>query len=373
MSRKYDIVAYIWPSYHYEPRMERFWPEKDGEWYAVRRAIPRFPGHEMPKRPLFGYQDEADPKVMRQHVELAAAHAINVFAVDWYWYEEQPCFERQLNDGLIPALAGTESKFYLMWANHDVTNAWDMHAESKASELLITGKVTRKQFEPMIERVINKFFSSKHYYRIDDKPLFSIFSIGNLISGLGGIEATRDAFGWLRNRMKQKGFPGIHLQYLIAHPDGSGYGAGIFEDNEKSDATGGGLISELDFDSASNYNFVSQTGPRGNYDYHELADYATQLWEKFATFAPVFFPECSCGWDNTTRFPDVGREQVVEGSTPFIFEAALHRAKLYLDARPQQPQLAVINSWNEWTEGSYLLPDMRWGFAYLEAVKRVFG
>jgi len=22
----YDVAAYIWPSYHYEPRVEHFWP-----------------------------------------------------------------------------------------------------------------------------------------------------------------------------------------------------------------------------------------------------------------------------------------------------------------------------------------------------------
>ena len=108
--KKYDVAAYIWPSYHYEPLMERFWPEKDGEWYTVRRATPRFPGHDMPRIPLLGYQDEADPKVMRQHVELARDHGINVFIMDWYWYENAPCFERQLNEGLIPALEGTDSK-----------------------------------------------------------------------------------------------------------------------------------------------------------------------------------------------------------------------------------------------------------------------
>ena len=80
--KKYDVAAYIWPSYHYEPRVEHFWPEKDGEWYTVRRGSPRFHGHDMPRIPLLGFQDEADPAVMRQHVELAMAHGVNVFIVD---------------------------------------------------------------------------------------------------------------------------------------------------------------------------------------------------------------------------------------------------------------------------------------------------
>ncbi len=55
-----DVAAYIWPSYHYEPRCEHFWPEKDGEWYTVRRSTSRFEGHDMPRIPLLGHQDEAD-------------------------------------------------------------------------------------------------------------------------------------------------------------------------------------------------------------------------------------------------------------------------------------------------------------------------
>ena len=37
------------------------------------------------------------------------------------------------------------------------------------------------------------------------------------------------------------------------------------------------------------------------------------------------------------------------------------------------PKLITVNSWNEWTEGSYLEPDTYWRFGYLEAVRRVFG
>uniref|UniRef100_UPI0026079285 glycoside hydrolase family 99-like domain-containing protein n=1 Tax=uncultured Alistipes sp. TaxID=538949 RepID=UPI0026079285 len=46
-------------------------------------------------------------------------------------------------------------------------------------------------------------------------------------------------------------------------------------------------------------------------------------------------------------------------------------AKAYTDAHPEQPPLITINAWNEWVEGSYLLPDMLNGYGYLEAVRDV--
>jgi len=37
--------------------------------------------------------------------------------------------------------------------------------------------------------------------------------------------------------------------------------------------------------------------------------------------------------------------------------------------KPQDNQIVFIRSWNEWAEGNYMEPDLKFGRAYLEALK----
>jgi hypothetical protein len=365
--KHYDVGAYIWPSYHYEPRMAHFWPENDGEWYTVRRATPRFPGHHMPRIPLLGYQDEADPAVMRQHVDLALSHGINVFIMDWYWYDNAPCFERQLNEGLLPALEGTDCKFFLMWANHDVNTLWNMHVDtdwSKPCETFLTGQVSRDILEPMFDRILERYLTHDSYYRINDKPVFSIFDFPNLMKGLGGIEQTAQAFDWMRDRCKSAGLAGLDVQAIARLRGGVEAGAKLKAGTEADTAR------QLGFDSATSYQYLMDAD--GISDYEDWTRRAIKRWPDYESIYGTYYPHVSIGWDNTHRNPGFKQEHVVQNETPEHFETCLRKAKDWLDQRPQQAPLVTINSWNEWTEGSYLLPDKRRGYRYLEAVKHVF-
>ena len=53
--------------------------------------------------------------------------------------------------------------------------------------------------------------------------------------------------------------------------------------------------------------------------------------------------------------------------------AGFWMAKEYADSHPDQAPLITVNSWNEWTETSYLQPDDLYGYGYLKAAKEVFG
>ena len=129
-------------------------------------------------------------------------------------------------------------------------------------------------------------------------------------------------------------------------------------------------------DSATIYNLVHWASPKGNPDYDVWAKAAAKRFDVAAKelHPAAFFAHASVGWDQNPRYPAGFAAATVVGSTPVKFEAALRRAKDWTDknAKEGMPKLVTINSWNEWTEGSYLEPDERWGFGYLEAIRRVF-
>ena len=97
--KKYDVAAYIWPSYTgKEKRARQFWEQGIGEWQTVLKAEARTDGQILPRKPLWGTVDEADPKVMEYQINEATRHGVNVFIYDWYWYDRRPFLEQCLDE-----------------------------------------------------------------------------------------------------------------------------------------------------------------------------------------------------------------------------------------------------------------------------------
>jgi len=367
--QKYDVAAYIWPSYTGdEPRSRIFWPDGEGEWQTVRTATAKYEGHNWPRKPLWGYPNEADPEVMEQQIDAAADHGVNVFIYDWYWYDNRPFLEQCLNNGYLKAKNNDRVKFYLMWANHDVKYVWDKRIAHVDLETTVwEAAVNRKQFEEVALRLIRKYFTHPSYYTIDGCPLFQIYDLNCLISGLGGLDETLSAFEWFRAQAVKAGLPGLHLQY-------TGRRKGF---NDLSGVDGSGAVSSADvvtqlgFDSMTHYQFVHFTDI--DRDYSEIMVDVIKDWERIdSEYSIRYFPHVSVGWDNNPRF-ETFRPGVVKNNTPEEVEKGFAAAREYIDAHPDQPPLITVNSWNEWTETSYLQPDDLYGYGYLEAVKRVFG
>jgi hypothetical protein len=371
MPEKPTVACYYFPNYHVDPRNEAQHGEGWTEWELVRRAEPRFPGHEQPKAPHWGYEDEADPEVMARKIEAAAGHGIDAFIFDWYHYTDGPFLEGAIERGFFRAPNNHRIRFGLMWANHD----WiDIHPAKRNVEppLLHPGPVTPDAFDRITSLLVDTYFSHPSYWRIDGRPYFSIYDLNCLVRSFETVDDLRRALDAFREKVRAAGFPDLHLNAVVW--------INTILPREATPIDAPALVRRLGFDSATSYVWIHHVAldrfPRTPYG---------EVMEKYFAFAASaedtygipYYPNVTMGWDASPRtvqsdvYADLGYPfmATLGGNTPAAFGDAVRRAREFLDGRPPGQRIFNINCWNEWTEGSYLEPDARNGFAYLEALR----
>jgi hypothetical protein len=128
---------------------------------------------------------------------------------------------------------------------------------------------------------------------------------------------------------------------------------------------------KLGFDSISHYQLCASAS--GKVPYADMIPHMVETWDYCdKQYKSPYLPHVSLGWDPNPRYNGY-IDSVVTDAKPELVKKALMEAKKYIDSHPELPaKLVTINSWNEWTETSYLLPDDLYGYGYLEAVKEVF-
>jgi len=373
--KKIEVAAYYFPNYHEDVR-NRHWHGKGWtEWELVRRAEPRFPGHQQPKLPLWGFEDEADPQVMARKIDAAADNGLDAFLFDWYWYEDGPYLQRCLEEGFLHAPNVERLKFALMWANHD----WlDIHPLTRALQpaTLMSGMVSEEAFIAATDHMIEHYFGHPSYWRVDGGLYFSIYELMNLVQSFGGMEETARILNDFRKRVRTAGLGELHLNAVV-------WGVQILP-GEKTITNPNEMLGVLGCDSVTSYVWLHHVGM----DAFPQTDYRwwTEQWnakceQLAAEFELPYYPNVTMGWDTSPRtvqsdvYENIGYQYMptISGNTPEAFADALKAAKEFAAKQEDQARIVTINAWNEWTEGSYLEPDRIHGMKYLEAVHDVFG
>ena len=227
----------------------------------------------------------------------------------------------------------------------------------------------------MTDYIVAKYFRHPSYWCIDGSPYFSIYELNHLIDGLGGVDQTQQALDSFRRKTRSAGFPELHLNAVA-------WGIRIPPREQRIRGVPH-LLAKLGFSSATSYVWIHHVElpefPVTSYEYAAVK--AAAYWRSSANeFGVPCHPNVTMGWDSSPRtcqsdvFSNVGYPftPILGGNTPGAFQGALREAKQFLDETPQQPKILNINAWNEWTEGSYLEPDNRYGMAYLEAIGKIF-
>lgn len=319
--------------------------------------MPRFSGHEQPKKPVWGYEDESDPAVMARKLDAAADHGLSAFIFCWYYHAQGDFMERALHDGYLKAANRERLPFAIMWANHDIAPIGRM------------GAVTPEVFEKMTEHIVRDYFSRPEYWRVGGKCYFSIYEPQTFIRGMGGVAPARAALEAFRRKAGDSGCGGIHLNLvdwqLLSLPNA------LLP------------VRELGADSITSYVWIHTTGlpifPTN--DYQDIGRAYFANWDQWWVHTSIHFPHVSMGWDPTPRlrpdqphtglggYPD---QAVIVNNTPVHFKAALEEAKARAQKLPAGRRIVTLYAWNEWSEGGYLEPEERTGNGYLEAIKDVF-
>jgi len=366
-----DVMAVYYPHWHNYDHGSSWKGEGWTEWEGLKAAIPRFPGHHQPLKPTWGCFDESDPKWVAKEIDLAADHGIDVFLYDWYWYSGVKTMEEALEQGFLKAPNRERMKFALMWANHDRRDQFCPEF-GKDRTVWLPSRHSPRDLRRVIDYGIEHYFRQPNYWQPQGGLFFSLFEATRFVKELGGPQETRKVLAQMNTRMRQANLPPIHWNGMVASP------------------TAAAVLLEAGFQSTSRYNVTTARKVRPDFteSYEDVMEAHRQHWKNMQAATLVDLPVVTMGWDSTPRcradvpwpFPKTSKGwyeypygPVVVDNTPERFEQRLRDAAAHVDHDPRQPFAVLLNAWNEWTEGGFLLPEERYGTAYLEAIRRVFG
>ena len=97
----------------------------------------------------------------------------------------------------------------------------------------------------------------------------------------------------------------------------------------------------------------------------EIKNNIVAEYDSKETIYPTIYPN----WDHSPRS---GKNcLIINGSNPKLFKIYIKRAIDVVKNKQPQHQIIFLKSWNEWGEGNYIEPDIKYGAGYLDVLKEV--
>lgn len=326
------------PQFHEFEENNRFWGKGFTEWTCVNRVSEVCEGHYIRKpHKDIGYYCLKDASVRQKQGEMAKEYGVYGFCYYHYWFGGkvlmQLPLELMLQDG-YPDLP-----FCFSWANE----AWTRRMNGGDGEVLVPcnyGSI--EEWEQHLQYLL-KFFRHKNYILVDNKPMLVIYRPSIILN-------FRERFEYWRKRILDFGFDGMFLVMTL----------GNFHDNF-------GVIGQ-EFDAAFE-SFPNFLGNPSVVD-HKTAfanfytmEKAYNFMMKYPKFHKKQFPGLMVGFDSYPRSPRIAN--IFLGSTPELFYSALLKKR-----HISSGEFLFVNGWNEWGEGATLEPDVKYGYGFLESVKK---
>ncbi|MFC5530951.1 glycoside hydrolase family 99-like domain-containing protein [Cohnella yongneupensis] len=342
------LIAFYLPQFHPIPENDAWWGKGFTEWTNTKKAIPLFPGHYQPREPLRDYYyDLTDPAARKWQADIAKQHGIHGFCYYHYWFKGKRLLERPFNE--VVRTAEPDFPFCLSWANEPWSRTWD---GSYHDVLMPQDYGDEADWKEHFEYLLTAF-KDPRYIRKDNKPIFLIYHPG-------GIPRCAEMLHVWQTLARAHGLDGIYfIETLNGYPlfSPAGFDASVQFEPHYTWIHGGG---RNDWSAVDGYH---QKFHLKDYDRMWSLILSRTADDKSARTIPGAFVD----WDNSARKGN--RALIYSGATPEKFAGYLSR-QIERAATVYQSEFLFINAWNEWAEGTYLEPDKKHGYRYLEAVRR---
>jgi hypothetical protein len=356
---KARVLAYYLPQFHPIPENDEWWGKGFTEWTNVGKAKPLFPGHYQPHVPAdLGYYDLRVPETREAQAQLAREYGVEGFVYWHYWFGNgKRLLERPFNEVL--ASGKPDFPFALAWANETWQGFW--FGDDGSRNVLI------EQTYPGDEDYIAHFntvlpaFKDKRYITCNGKPVFFIYRPKQLPN----VEHFIDLWQGLA---KDNGLQGICFIAIAQNFQKIDVAEKELADILNKGFNSLNVINAYDWPITSiKYRIVRKVLFK---KMKVIPDVRPYCYEQFA--CPIdnydnVIPTILPNWDHTPRTGSRGI--VLCGSTPELFRECLHKKIELIKDKPFDQRFLMIKSWNEWAEGNYLEPDLKFGCRYLEAIK----
>lgn len=352
------IIAYYLPQFHPTPNNNEWWGKGFTEWTNVAKAKPLFRNHYQPRIPSdLGFYDLRVPEVRELQAELAKEAGIYGFCYYHYWFGDGHQ-ELDLPFNQIMKLKKPNFPFCLCWANESWhAKFWDKDGKGISKKILAEQKyLGTEDNEKHFYSILNAF-KDERYIRYAGKPIFVIYqplqfpNITEFIeqwnslakrNGLDGIYF----IGQISDKeniykVKELGFDGVNLNRL--------------HDIKKASTS---LLNRIRF--SLNYRIFHMPSV---YKYSEAIKVFKGEEDRRNDVYPTLIPN----WDHSPRSGK--RAYILRDSTPELFKKHASDVLQEISDKKEENQIVFLKSWNEWGEGNYMEPDMRFGKGYINVLK----
>lgn len=370
------VIAFYLPQFHPTEVNDKYWGKGFTEWTNVAKAKPLFKGHYQPQIPAdLGFYDLRLPEIREEQAKMAKEYDIYGFCYWNYWFGNgEKTLEMPIEE--VTKSGKPDFPFCVGWANHDWSNkTWEKSGKFQKDVVFFKQKYLGEKDYTDYFNYLLPMFKDRRYINVDGRPLFYIFEPENVPdidvfiktfnenakkNGLDGIYfvGRADAIGKMKLH-NEKGYLDERIEKRYKEFFAQGFDAVNSFTFRRAEIIANGI-----FQRALRKLKKKVTGSAlTDYDYEKVVNNLITEEDKWENVYPTICPR-------KDRTPRSGKDAwLYRNSSPEKFKKSVINAVDVVKNKKPEHRIIFLDSWNEWGEGAYMEPDLRFGHKYLDALR----